>query len=133
MSVLEGKQPMSFKGCKFLAKKALAQQGDYNISIFSHFFLLLCWNLIARCVSVGSFIYSHISWVDDALVIVFPSHKGDQESTRSLPKHVYAKRAEPSTCPLLTFAIYVFTRGYDREASKTTVFQVYSESRFGNG
>jgi hypothetical protein len=130
MSVVEGKQPLSFKGYKFLATKALAQQRDYNLSILCHFFLLLCWNLIARCVSVGSLMYNHISWVDDAMVIVFPLHKGDQEGTRSLPKHVYANTAEPSICPILSFAIYVFTRGYDREGSKTNIFHNESESRF---
>jgi hypothetical protein len=130
MSIIEGKQPMSFKGYKFLARKALEQEGDFNLSIFSHFFLLLCWNLIARCVSVGSLMYNHISWTGDAMVIVFPSHKGDKEGARSLPKHVYANTEEPSICPILSFAIYVFTRGYDREGSKTRVFQGDSESRF---
>lgn len=64
------------------------------------------------------------------MVIVFPSHKGDKEGARSLPKHVYANTEEPSICPILSFAIYVFTRGYDRVGSKTRVFQGDSESRF---
>ena len=64
------------------------------------------------------------------MVIVFPSHKGDKEGARSLPKHVYANTEEPSICPILSFAICVFTRGYDREGSKTRVFQGDSESRF---
>ena len=76
MSIIEGKQPMSFKGYKFLARKALGQEGDFNLSIFSHFFLLLCWNLIARCISVGSLIYSHISWTSSSppanLITTFP-------------------------------------------------------------
>lgn len=130
MSIIEGKQPMSFKGYKFLASRALSQESDYNLSVFSHFFLLLCWNLIARCVSVGSLMYNHISWVDDAMVIVFPSHKGDKDGTRALPKHVYANTSEPNICPILSFAIYVFTRGYEREGSKTRIFHGDSESRF---
>ena len=130
MSIIEGKQPMSFKGYKFLASRALSQESDYNLSVFSHFFLLLCWNLIARCVSVGSLMYNHISWVDDAMVIVFPSHKGDKDGIRALPKHVYANTCEPHICPILSFAIYVFTRGYEREGSKTRIFHGDSESRF---
>ena len=47
MSIIEGKQPMSFKGFKLLAKKALNQQVDFKISISCHFSLILCWNLIA--------------------------------------------------------------------------------------
>jgi hypothetical protein len=75
----EEKQPMSFRGHKFLASKALEQQNDYNIAISCHLFLTLCWNLIASCVSVGSLMYNHIPWELDAIVIVFPSHKGDKE------------------------------------------------------
>ena len=74
--------------------------------------------------------YNNISWAGDALVTVFPSHKGDKEGARSLPKHVYANTEEPSICLILNFAIYVFTRRYDREGSKTRVFQGDSESRF---
>ena len=130
MSIIEGKQPMSFKGYKFLARKALDQQNDFKISISCHLFLILCWNLIARCVSVGSLMFNHISWKLDSMVIVFPSHKGDKEGKSALPKHVYANTEEPHICPILSFAIYIFTRGYDREGSKTTIFSGEAESRF---
>ena len=130
MPIVEGKQQMSFEGYKFLASKAIAQKKDCNLAIFSHLYLLLCWNLIARCVSVGSLMYNHISWENDSLVIVFPSHKGDKEGRTALPKHVYAKIAEPSICPILSFAVYVFTRGYERECSKMTIFAGEAESRF---
>jgi hypothetical protein len=65
--------------------------------------------------------YNHISWVEDAIVIVFPQHKSDQEGTRSLPKHAFANTAEPSICPILSFGNYLFTRGYDREGSKRSL------------
>ena len=130
MSLVEGKQPMSFKGYKFLALKALEQCKDHNLAIFSHLYLLLCWNLIARCVSVGGLMYNHVSWENDSMVIVFPSHKGDKEGRNALPKHVYANIAEPNICPILSFAVYIFTRGYEREGSKRTVFAGDAESRF---
>jgi hypothetical protein len=76
---------------------------------------------------VGSLMYNHIL---DAMVIVFPSHKGDEEGKNALPKHVYANTAEPHICPTLSFAIYIFTRGYDREGSKTNIFSGEAESRF---
>ena len=76
MPIIEGKQAMSFKGYKFLAFKAGGQSIDYNLAIFSHLYLLLCWNLIARCVSVGGLMRNYISWVNDSMVIVFISHKG---------------------------------------------------------
>ena len=130
MSVVEGKQPMSFRGYKFLAMKAIQQTKDLNLVIFSHLYLLLCWNLIARCVSIEGLMYDHVSWVNDSMVFVFPAHKGDQEGRNSLPKHVYANTAEPSICPILSFAVYIFTRGYEREGSKKTIFAGAAESRF---
>lgn len=130
MSIVEGKQPMSFRVYKFLASKAIEQEKDYNLAIFSHLYLLLCWNLIARCVSVGSLMYNHVSWENDPRVVVFPSHKGGKEERTALPKHVYANTAEPSICPILSLAVYVFTRGYEREGSKMTIFAGEAESRF---
>lgn len=133
MSIVEGKMPLSFRGYKYLAGKATIEKGcddDEKLCIFSHFFLLLCWNLIARCVSVGSLMYNHISWENDSLVIVFPSHKGDKDGKKSLPKHIYANTLEPAICPILSFAIFLFTKGYDREGSKTTIFAGDAESRF---
>ena len=130
MPIVEGKQPMSFRGYKFLAAKATEQVKDHNLAIFSHLYLLLCWNLIARCVSVGGLMYNHISWENDSMVIVFPSHKGDKEGRNALPKHVYANIAEPSVCPILSFAVYIFTRGYERDGSKMMIFAGDAESRF---
>ena len=130
MSIIEGKQAKSFRGYKFLAMKALEQSTDRNLAIFSHLYLLLCWNLIARCVSVGGLMYNHVSWENDSMIIVFPSHKGDKEGRTALPKHVYANTVEPSICPILSFAVYIFTRGYEREGSKMTIFAGDVESRF---
>ena len=81
MSAVEGKLPLSLKGYKFLSAKAMDQSYDYDASIFSNFFLIMYWNLIARCVSVGSLMHNHISRENDSLVVVFPSHKGDKEKT----------------------------------------------------
>lgn len=83
MALIEGKQPMSFKGYKFLATKALEQCKDFNLAIFCHLYLLLCWNLIARCVSVGGLMYDHVSWKSDSMVIVFPSQGGSKCITKT--------------------------------------------------
>lgn len=76
--------------------------------------------------------YNHVSWENDSMIIVFPSHKGDKEGRNALPKHVYANPLEPAICPILSFAIYTFTRGYEREGSKMTLFSGDAESRFSN-
>ena len=51
----EGKQPMSQSGYRYLAEAAIQQSDDFNLYITCHCFLLLCWNVIARAVSVGIF------------------------------------------------------------------------------
>ncbi len=106
MSAIEGKSPITFEGYRFLAAK-FKDNKDYALGIFSHVFLLLSWNLMARCVYN---VFNHISWNMDALTIVFPKHKGDQEGTFAFPKHVYANPNEPSICPILALAIYIFFR-----------------------
>ena len=74
--------------------------------------------------------YNHVSWENGSMIIVFPSHKGNKEGRTALPKHVYANPAEPALCSILSFAIYIFTRGYEREGSKMTIFAGDAESRF---
>ena len=49
MSIDEGKSPLSVPGYKFLANKASKSTSDFSLAIFAWIFLLLCWNLIARC------------------------------------------------------------------------------------
>ena len=55
MSMHEGKQPTSQSGYRYLAEAAIQQSDDFNLYITCHCFLLLCWNVIARAVSVGIF------------------------------------------------------------------------------
>ena len=61
MSIHEGKQPMSQSGYHDLAEAALKQNEDSNLYVTCHCFLLLCWNLIARAVSVESILRYSIS------------------------------------------------------------------------
>jgi hypothetical protein len=74
--------------------------------------------------------YNHVSWENDSMVFVFLSHKGDKEGRNALPKHVYANTAEPSICPILSFAVYIFTRGYERDGSKMKIFADDAERKF---
>lgn len=135
LSMKEGKLPLSFVGYNYLAKQTWNYDGsDFNLNIFAHLFLLLCWNLIARCVSVSGLMFDHISWIDDSLTIVFPTHKGDQEGRDAAPKHVFANPSNPEMCPVLSLAIFVFCHGFRRAGSKTSLFgsgENEVESRFG--
>jgi hypothetical protein len=124
MSLIEGKQPISFRGYGYLSKRAFLnnEKDSSESSIFAHVFVTLCWNLLARCNSVATLMFNHLSWEEDALVVAFPSHKGDQEGRNSLPKHVYANPLNPEVCPILALAIYIFTISYRQAGSATSLF-----------
>jgi len=98
MTSKEGKDPLSFSGYRFIARKALEQKDDLGLASFAWCFLLFAWNLIARCVSVSSLMYDHIWWEEDAMVVVFPTQKNDNENKRMSPKHVYANPNNPEIC-----------------------------------
>ena len=52
---------------------------------------------MARSASVGAIMYSHISWVGDALQITIPAYKGDQEGANTYPKNMPIFKADVAT------------------------------------
>lgn len=131
----EGKMPMSFEAYRFIAKKTLEKAiCDFPLFIFAHIFLLLCWNLIARCISVSSLTYHNISWEEDCMTVVFPTHKGDKEGKHAAPKHVYANPTQPYICPVLSFAIYIWCSGNKTAGATPVVFGTVdaTEDRFSS-
>lgn len=132
MKLKEGMSPITFTGYVFVASQAMQQQHDYQQGAFAHLFLILCWNLMARSLSVGSLMLQHISWENDSLLITTPKHKGDQEGNNCYPKHVYANTENPMICPILPMAIPVFSGGWRRDGAKHMLFAgSAAESRFG--
>lgn len=132
MPMQEGKQPITFDGVNFIAKESMKHTTDFGLHLFGHIFLLLCWNLISRSISVSSLMFDHISWSGDAMVMVFPTHKGDKEGKNCSPKHVYANPSNPAVCPILWLAVYIFCSGARRADSRRSVFGETdgAESRF---
>lgn len=132
IKITEGKAPLSFEGYIYLARKAVEQKEDFQYGSFAWVFLLFCWNLMARNVSVSGIMFDHIGCVGDALTIIFPKHKGDQEGEHSAPKHVYANPKNPAICPILAFAVYIWGIGFRRDGARRTVFgdTKHSEERF---
>ena len=56
-SIVEGKLQLTFKGWNILFVKAVDQSNGYDTSIFTNFFLIMSWNLLAKCISVVSLMY----------------------------------------------------------------------------
>lgn len=75
---------------------------------FVHVYLILCWNLFSRSISVTELRTHHMSWKNDALVIDFNSHKSDQTGERITPKHIFANPYEPEMCPILALGLHIF-------------------------
>lgn len=132
MPLGEGKSAMNFSAYKYLAKFAMNAASNFKMAIYAHLFLLLCWNLIARNVSVWELLYDHVWWEDDCMVMIFVTTKNDKEAKHSPPKHVYANPENPEICPILSLGIYIFTTGFRREGSKRTVFGTESKGLFGD-
>lgn len=125
LSTTEGKAAMSFSGYKYLATKSASAEngsGDISSCMFAWVFLALAWNLMARSVSVAGIMFDHLAWANDCLTVVFPKHKGDQEGNNTAPKHVYANPSNPSICPVLALAVWVFSMGMRREGTSRLLF-----------
>lgn len=145
MSIHEGKRPMEFGGYSLLAERFLRispttcpvdpkkKFGSWSQQLFAWPFFVLCWNLMARSVTVGNIMYQHISWSGDALTINVPKHKGDQEGAKDYPRHIYANPLQPEICPILALAVLLFssTNRPGNGENKHQLFEgQHSESRF---
>ena len=128
----DGKQPISEAGYRFLAEKAMKNTEDISLYVICHTYLVLCWNLIARAVTVGEIVFDQISWEEDALTIYIGKMKNDQEGSKGYARHVYANPNDPMACPVLSLAILVFSRGYSRDGSVRYIFGETAKDRFSS-
>mmetsp|Transcript_12129 Transcript_12129/g.15607 ORF Transcript_12129/g.15607 Transcript_12129/m.15607 type:complete len:659 (-) Transcript_12129:55-2031(-) len=118
MSSQEGKDPMNNEGLEYLAKETLTCPTDMILNITAHLYLLLCWNLMARSITVSDLLIDHISWSGDALTIYVGKMKNDQENTRGYWRHVYANPLNPTICPVLALSLVIFSCGYRKEGTQ---------------
>jgi hypothetical protein len=114
--VTEGKRELQFSGYDMLSKKFMKKDpadrqvgGSWNSTTFAWFFLVLAWNLMSRSESVESIMLGHIEWREDCMVIQEQGHKGDQTGAKKYWKHVYANPLNPSICPILAWAVLLFS------------------------
>jgi hypothetical protein len=109
MSMKEGKKSVTYLQYIKLSKLALfASTNRTPFASCVHSYMILCWNLFARSITVSALRTHHISWHNDSLLIDMSKHKADQTGEKITPKHVYANPYEPSICPILSLALHVF-------------------------
>ena len=123
---------MSFEVYQVICKLLLTS--GTTESIFTHCFLVLEWNLMARSDNVCTTHINHISWDEDSLIFYFMKSKGDQEGLNSNePWHIYSNPLNPFICPILALTRYVFCNpsvlnGSCKLFESTDPYQRYSKA-----
>ena len=99
-----GRDEMSFRLYRELAWYFL-RKGN----LFSHLFLVLCWNTMVRNCNCDDLIFEHCVWVQDCFGISIKKTKTNQDGTKTVQqavKHIYANPLMPEVCPVLALALY---------------------------
>jgi hypothetical protein len=126
----EGKDPMSFKLYSQLCHWMMEDGGSEGV--FGHAFLTWTWNLICRSKNTTHIHRNHISWSDDAMVVMFAHMKNDMEGFESqVKRHVYSNPNMPHLCAVLATAKYLATIPPSTEgAEQGMLFPKASYERF---
>lgn len=126
----EGKQPLSAAGYRLLAFK-LFSLPNVQQQLLAWPSLVLQWNLMSRSDTVAHICFQHLSWVQDALVLHVPKHKGDPEGKGGKrPIHLYANPSDPLVCPVLALAVLFFSKSF---SNQNQIFEGASqEQRFAS-
>ena len=72
-------------------------------------YVVLLWNLMARCDRVAQLLWTNMSWYKDSFTIFIPKSKTDQGGDRAFHKKLYCAD-KPNVCPVLSCAVLFFTR-----------------------
>jgi hypothetical protein len=72
-------------------------------------YVVLLWNLMARCDRVAQLMWQNISWYKDCMTVFVAKSKSDQTGVRAFAKKLYCAK-DPSVCPVLSCAVLFFTR-----------------------
>jgi hypothetical protein len=103
--VAAGKDPLQISQLKRICSTLLSSQEKENI--FSHFFLLLTWNLMCRSSNTTNIRFNHMIWHEDAMGILFCHSKTDQNGEVPVePRHLYANPVDPRMCVVLSLGLY---------------------------
>jgi len=108
MKMHEGKYGVKFEAYHQLAELIWGMENDFVLGMWALVFLILSWNLMARCGMIANIILGCMTMEGDAMGIEFAMHKGDADGERKFKRHVYANPKDPAICPFLALAMLVF-------------------------
>jgi hypothetical protein len=112
MKSQEGKDAFKMESYTYICKCLLVLM-PAMLAMSLHLFCILCWNLMARSISVSKLRYDHTTWEADALVIKLNKMKNDQEGNNVQDRRVYANPMNPAICAILSLGILIVCRKYE--------------------
>ena len=99
-----GREKMTFRLYRALAWYFL-RRGNH----FSHFFLIMCWNMMVRNCNCDDVVFTNIIWCHDSLGCSVKRTKTNSDGKKEVQteiKHIYANPFMPEICPVLAMAMY---------------------------
>lgn len=137
MSITEGRSSLSYSGYNAICHAMMTMQPigrrfTFSEGLFAWPYMILSWNLMSRCGNIAGIMLEHMDWCNDAMVITFAKHKGEQtgEGLGNL-KHVYGNPLNPKVCPILSLAVMMFSTHRPVSARTHQLFEgMHSDDRF---
>ena len=107
----EGEDPHARNAMTFELYRALCWYFLVIGNVFSHPFLIFCWNMMVRNCNCDELNFPHIKWKQDALTTLVENTKTNKDGRRDaeqlVDKHLYANIYMPEMCPILGLGFYL--------------------------
>ena len=100
---------------KTVAKSSASGFSGWAVQAFAALwaYILLLWNLMARCDRVARLRWSDLGWYKDAMTAYLCKSKCDQAGINAFHKKLYFNDAIPEVCPVTALAVLFFSREED--------------------
>ena len=118
---------------KTVAVATTSSFGGWAVQAFAGLwvFVVLLWNLMARCDRVARLRWADFGWYKDALTAYLCKSKCDQAGINAFHKKLYFNDLMPQVCPVTALAVLFFSR--DEESVRSEfVFPRSDTRRNGN-
>lgn len=118
---------------KTVAEATPSSFGGWAVQAFAGIwvYVVLLWNLMARCDRVARLRWADFGWYKDALTAYLCKSKCDQAGINAFHKKLYFNDLKPEVCPVTALAVLFFSR--DEESARCEfVFPRSDTRRNGN-
>ena len=109
--MFDGEDDNSRNAMSFEFYRAIAWYFLVTGNVFSHPFLLFCWNMMVRNCNCDELNFPHLKWHQDSLTTITENTKTNKDGNRDVEqlvdKHIYANIYMPEICPILGLGFYL--------------------------